>query len=85
MTGAGERRRRMWRWAVVVWVVAVAVGGGLTLWLQDAAEPTAPYSGEREEPSPRPSLPEEWGTLCPSPTPDENGRSVVLCAISTAG
>lgn len=31
--------RRAWRWAVLVWVVAVAAGGGLTVWLQDAAKP----------------------------------------------
>ncbi len=30
--------RRAWRRAVFVWVVAVAVGGALTVWLRDSAE-----------------------------------------------
>ncbi|WP_327317769.1 hypothetical protein [Streptomyces sp. NBC_01235] len=40
-TGArpGRNRRRLWRWVVGAWVAAVAVGGGLTLWLQNSAEP----------------------------------------------
>ncbi|MFF3499152.1 hypothetical protein [Streptomyces sp. NPDC003247] len=41
-------RRRLWRWAVVVWAVTAAVGGGLTLWLQDdAAAPTGPTGWQR--------------------------------------
>ncbi|WP_234342769.1 hypothetical protein [Streptomyces fulvoviolaceus] len=73
MTG----RHRLWRWAVVVWAAVVVVGGGLTLWLQDSAEP---YGGE-EKTSRTPSLPEGWETLCPSPTVDSDGRRVIhACA-----
>lgn len=72
MTG----RRRLWRWAVVVWVVLVAVAGGLTLWLQDSAEPRR-YRWE--EAGPTPSLPEGWQSACAGATPDENGS--VLCFV----
>ncbi|WP_328501666.1 hypothetical protein OG828_17445 [Streptomyces sp. NBC_00457] len=74
-------RRRLWRWAVTVWAVAVVVGGGLTLWLQDSAEPPEPYGWE-ETASPTPSLPEDFESLCPSLTshPDDE---VILCAYAT--
>jgi hypothetical protein len=65
---AGHGWRRLWRWAVVVWLVAGAVGGGLTLWLQGAAEPPEPYPGEQAEATPTPSLPEDWEDVCPRPT-----------------
>lgn len=58
MTGRG----RLWRWAVAVWVILVAVAGGLTLWLRDAAEPPGPYVWERAGPArPVPSPPEGVG------------------------
>ncbi|MET7450958.1 hypothetical protein ABZT03_03485 [Streptomyces sp. NPDC005574] len=57
MTRAGgERRRRAWRWALVVWAVTVAVGGGLTLWLQDSAEPRPGWYSGPETPDPAASL-----------------------------
>lgn len=75
-------RRRLWRWAVTVWAVAVVVGGGLTLWLQDSGEPPEPYGGE-ETALPTPSLPEDIESLCPSATvrPGED----ILCAYVTRG
>ncbi|MCT9077622.1 hypothetical protein [Streptomyces fulvoviolaceus] len=72
MTG----RCRLWRWAVVVWVTVVVVGGGLTLWLQDSAQPSG-----GEETHRTPSLPEGWETLCPSPTAEpDGGRVIHACA-----
>ena len=76
MTGG---RRRLWRWVLLVWAAVVVVGGGLTLWLQDSAEPPGPYG--RQEASPSPSLPEGWETACSHATPDEEGRT--LCFIRT--
>ncbi|WP_244204457.1 hypothetical protein [Streptomyces africanus] len=67
----GERRRRVWRWAVIVWVLAVAVAGGLTLWLQDSTQPRGPYVWEQTNPDETPDLP-------PCPTPEDGGA--VLCA-----
>lgn len=75
------RRRRLWRWAVVVWAVLVVVAGGLTLWLRDSVEPPGPYSWQ--EASPTPSLPEGWESACPRPTPDEDGSAQSLCFVRT--
>ncbi|GHG96771.1 hypothetical protein [Streptomyces lanatus] len=68
-------RRRLWLWAVAVWVMLVAVAGGATLWLRDSAEPPGPYRWEYA--SPRPSLPEP---VCTDATPDENGRGACVVA-----
>jgi hypothetical protein len=78
----GERRRKVWRWAVTVWALAVAVGGGLTLWLQDAAEPDGPYGWEVTQ-SPEP-LPDgrELASLCPSDGVADDG-TLVVCAYAT--
>ncbi|MFI6851689.1 hypothetical protein [Streptomyces sp. NPDC050416] len=72
MSMTGERRRRVWRWAVIVWVLAVAVAGGLTLWLQDSTEPQGPYVWENAKPDKTPDLP-------PCPTPDGAGLPIA-CA-----
>lgn len=71
-------RRRLWRWAVAIWLILVTAAGGMTLWWRDSAEPQ-PYG--REEPGPTPSLPEGWESACAAATPDENGRT--LCFIRT--
>jgi hypothetical protein len=76
---SGLARRKAWRWAVAVWLVAVVVGGGLTLWLRDSAEP-APAAGW-EQSSPTPSLPEGGQSQCSSPVPDAKGRASVLCVL----
>ncbi|WP_037846555.1 hypothetical protein [Streptomyces sp. NRRL S-474] len=60
----GEQRRRVWRWAVIVWALVVVVAGGLTLWVQDSMEPQGPYVGEQTKPDETPDLP-------PCPTPEE--------------
>jgi hypothetical protein len=80
----GERPRRVWRWAVMVWLVAVVLGGGLTLWLQDSTRPPGPYSWQRAEPTATPSVPEGWETRCPSPTtdPDRYDRVLSACAFT---
>ncbi|WP_298560719.1 hypothetical protein [Streptomyces luteogriseus] len=62
MGTAGERRRTVWRLVLVVWALAVAVAGGLTLWMQDATEPRGPYVWERTDPGKAQDLP-------PCPTP----------------
>ncbi|MEV5435402.1 hypothetical protein AB0K80_05125 [Streptomyces sp. NPDC052682] len=88
----GDRRRRVWRWAVGVWAALVVVAGGLTLWLQDEAEPQR-LRWELVEPDARPGpedgLPEpmrygDYATLCPGDgTPGDRGV-VVACAYVTA-
>lgn len=72
---AGERRRRIWRRAVIVWALAVAVAGGLTLWMRDSTEPQAPYVWEQTKPDETPDLP-------PCPTPEEGVAA--LCAYAEA-
>jgi hypothetical protein len=73
-------RGRPWRWAVTVWAVAVVVGGGLTLWLQDSAEPPEP-SGQGETANPAPLLRLDVESLCPTLT-SRPGETVV-CAYAT--
>ncbi|MGV9557438.1 hypothetical protein [Streptomyces sp. NPDC003522] len=70
--------RRLWRWVVAVWLVLVAVAGGLTLWWQDPEEAQRPAW---EKSGPTPSLPEGWETACAHVTPDEDGG--VACFIKT--
>ncbi len=74
-------RRRLWRWALAAWAVAVAVAGGLTLWLQDSAEQPGPYGWEEATPTPSLSATVDWRTLCPSATPAQDGS--VLCFVRT--
>ncbi|MEU1021599.1 hypothetical protein ABZ366_05725 [Streptomyces sp. NPDC005904] len=62
----------LWRWAVALWLVIVAVAGGLTLWWDESTEPRR-YGWE--EPGPTPSLPQEWQSPCAGATPDESGRA----------
>jgi len=78
---SGLARRRVWRWAVALWLGAVVVGGGLTLWLRESEEPAPSAGWERS--SPTPSLPEGWRSQCPTPTPDAEGHAAVLCFIRT--
>ncbi|WP_328438612.1 hypothetical protein OHA71_18415 [Streptomyces sp. NBC_00444] len=79
-------RRRLWRWAVTVWAVAVVVGGGLTLWLHDSGEPPEPYGWEETD-GPSEPMP-DWEDVCPSPgttvTP-QPGATFHLCAYTTTG
>ncbi|MEV5429907.1 hypothetical protein [Streptomyces sp. NPDC052701] len=86
MGEAGRGHRAVWRWAAGVWAAAVVVGGGLTVWLQDSAEPGGPYTWQ----------PAESGDPAPDP-PDRGDRSdqgdratrcpadgtAVLCAYAT--
>ncbi|MFG2127686.1 hypothetical protein ACGFNV_07790 [Streptomyces sp. NPDC048751] len=84
MTDTGGRRR-WWRWIVVGWAVTVAVGGGLTLWLQDSAEPPGPYVWENYDPSeaPAPLLQLDATELpCPAETAAREGEQI-LCAYAT--
>lgn len=76
MTG----RRRSWRWAVAVWVILVAVAGGLTLWLRDAAEPPGPYLWQQA--SPTPTLPQGWES-CPALTQDDDRPAPLLCVFTS--
>ncbi len=81
-TEAGGGRPRAWRWAVVVWSVTVVVGGGLTLWLQESAEPPGPYRWE--EATPTPLLQQDRATACPPPTPlpTEDGIFAYACIVT---
>lgn len=74
MTG----RRRLWRLIVAVWVILVAVAGGLTLWLRDSVEPRR-YGWEEADPEPSLSASISRQTLCPSATSAEDGS--VLCFV----
>ncbi|WP_371669183.1 hypothetical protein OG985_16865 [Streptomyces sp. NBC_00289] len=86
----GERRRRMWRWALVVWAVTVAVGGGLTLWLQDSTEPPPATGRHGRQETADPAAPllrlDVDDSECPgpgvSPEPREEPNAV-LCAYAT--
>ncbi|MGP4083373.1 hypothetical protein [Streptomyces sp. KR55] len=83
MKESGSRRRTAWRWALAVWTVTVIVGGGLTLWLQDSAEPPEPYGRQESSPTPTPLSEEDGNTVCPRPTPppDEGGVYDYACVI----
>ncbi|MFE0510279.1 hypothetical protein [Streptomyces sp. NPDC058964] len=85
MTEEGDRRRRLWRWAVVVWAVAVGAGGGLTLWLQGSTQPRGPYGWEETHDSPAPLLGQDVdGTACPSAFASRSGGPVLaVCVHST--
>jgi hypothetical protein len=74
----------VWWWAVGVWTVAVAVGGALTLWLQDSAVPPPPTgwyrSGQGGGETPAPLLSAD----VPSPPcPGSEDGKAVLCAYAT--
>ncbi|MEV6508930.1 hypothetical protein [Streptomyces sp. NPDC051642] len=72
---------RLWRRALVAWAVAVAVGGGLTLWLQDSGRPHEPYSWQVDKPdvTPTPPLRQDDDSGCPTPT---DPGAIVLCVKS---
>ncbi|MGW0611156.1 hypothetical protein [Streptomyces sp. NPDC002788] len=74
MSMTGERRRRVWRWLVIVWAPVVVAAGGLTLWMQDATEPQGPYVREQ-------TRPEE--SIDPPPCPSADGT--VVCMFSDEG
>jgi hypothetical protein len=76
----------VWRWGVGIWTAVVIVGGGLTLWLQDAAEPPPPAGWERSGTGPAPDLPEDRETRCPVPEPPpgvEDGVVATACLLTT--
>ncbi len=75
MTVTVTARRRLLRWAVAVWLVLIALAGGLTLWLQDSTEPQR-YGWE--DSAPTPSLGEQGRTECADVAPDEDGQAHCL-------
>ena len=81
--------RRAWRRAVLVWMVAVAVGGGLTVWLRDSAEPPeTPGWYRTDDNAPAPLLRQDLKDLCSatpgaSPTPEATYSAIVVCAEAT--
>ncbi|MDX3526443.1 hypothetical protein P1P75_08310 [Streptomyces sp. ID05-39B] len=82
MTDVRGRRRRGRRWAFALWALTAVVGGGLTLWLQDAAKPSQPPAWHRDE-NPAPLLEMDADDVrgCPTPTPaaDDPGVTDVQC------
>ncbi|GAA4537993.1 hypothetical protein GCM10023097_01790 [Streptomyces collinus] len=64
----------MWRGVVIGWALVVAVTGGLTLWMQDSAEPAGPYVWEQTDPDESPDL-------SPCPSPEDTGAPA--CAYRT--
>ncbi|MFI6489973.1 hypothetical protein [Streptomyces sp. NPDC050564] len=85
MTTTAGRRRRVWRWAAAVWTVAVVVGGGLTLWLQDSAEPQGPRVWEQNKDHRKVPAPllryDDLPSSCPRVEDGEDG----ICAYATLG
>ncbi|WRZ90662.1 hypothetical protein OHB54_17250 [Streptomyces sp. NBC_01007] len=83
MSAAGKRRR-VWRRVLVVWAVAVAGGGILTLWLQASAQPPPPtgwYTSERDGgDGPAPLL---SGRASPVPCPAARDGKPTLCVVAT--
>ncbi|WP_157876888.1 hypothetical protein [Streptomyces graminilatus] len=82
--------RGAWRRAVIVWVVAVAAGGGATVWLRDSARPPETPGWSRtddRDPArlPRGHGPDPCATKTPEePTPDAAGGPAVVCIYATA-
>ncbi|NEC91594.1 hypothetical protein [Streptomyces sp. SID12501] len=80
--------RRAWRRAVLVWVVAVAVGGALTVWLRDSADSSETYGryGTSDSgPALAPGQDDGENGCPPTPggSPDpapEAGPTLVICA-----
>ncbi|WP_019072191.1 hypothetical protein [Streptomyces hokutonensis] len=78
---------RLWRRVLVAWAVAVAVGGGLTLWLQESGGPHEPYSWQLnkpdgETPTPSPSQDDQDAANdCPTPTasPYDDPHTIFVC------
>ncbi|MGY1497651.1 hypothetical protein ACW4TU_13815 [Streptomyces sp. QTS52] len=79
--------RGAWRRAVLVWVVAVVVGGALTVWLRDSAQPPETHGrygtgGGDPTPELRPDVEDACAATpgdSPGPTP-EAGPTAVVCA-----
>ncbi|MFJ7148487.1 hypothetical protein ACIQVT_09835 [Streptomyces sp. NPDC100445] len=70
---------------MTVWTVAVAVGGGLTLVLQDEARPGGPYVWENGDDSSHPPDPDEDPSACRTTgAAPESGRGPLACARATA-
>ncbi|MFF7748182.1 hypothetical protein ACFZCP_02785 [Streptomyces sp. NPDC007971] len=68
----GARRRRWWRRAVGAWVVAVAAGGGFTLWLHDSVRPRQPYVWDSEDGATPRKVPRGTPRPLHDPRADEN-------------
>lgn len=66
---------RLSRRVLVAWAVAVAVGGGLTLWLQDSGEPHGPAV------TPTPLSRQDEESNCPRPTDSrsDDPRVLIVC------
>ncbi|WP_407111104.1 hypothetical protein ACE1N8_23690 [Streptomyces sp. DSM 116494] len=82
MENRGNRRRASWRWGMGVWTAAVVLGSGLTLWLQDAAEPPPTAGWEDTRTRPVPGVPEDREFRCVPPElpPDlEDGVVATAC------
>lgn len=80
---------------MLVWVVTVVVGGVLTLWLRDSAQPPETPARHRTDGNgPTPLVgrnagnPKDLTSLCSatpgaSPTPEETPRAIVVCVRET--
>ena len=80
MGDARGRRRRGRRWAVAVWALTVVVGGGLTLWLQDAARPSQPPAWHRDEkPAPLLEIDADDVSGCPTEAAVSDDHTDVQC------
>lgn len=67
--------RTVWRWAVVVWLVVIAVAGGLTWRWQGSTEPQR-YGWE--DSAPTPSVGEQGRKECADDMPGEDGQADCL-------
>ncbi|MFB9461881.1 hypothetical protein [Streptomyces cinereospinus] len=62
--------------------MTVAVGGGLTLVLQESAEPTGPNRWERSTPAPLLRPDGDTACLPPTPLPTEDGLHDHACIVT---
>jgi hypothetical protein len=74
----------VWRRLLVLWAVAVAGGGILTLWLQASAQPPPPtgwYTSEQDgRDGPAPLISAQVSDL---PCPEAERGGPVLCMVAT--
>jgi hypothetical protein len=78
---------RLWRRVLVAWAVAVTLGGGLTLWLQDSGGPHEPNSRQVDKPggeTPTPLLSQDGQDTandCPTPaaSPYDGPQTIFVC------
>lgn len=73
---------RLWRRALVAWAAAVAVGGGLTLWLQDSGDARPPSGTQWQwQENQENQENKDTASACPRPSDSryDDPRVIVVC------